>query len=206
MLLEMPTSDHKFPELQDVVGLFSYAIRVRSVLANDMTLVDFIARTRMSVLRAQGVGFTYLEQTDTGDVPITDFHIAYRKFPGDAQWELFGLEVKPVDLIERIESGGLHWVGEKTCKIVLRVDKEEANEVVNIIGSGLIFSHASFDEFNNRFALTLHGLSRVSDLSITIDNLLRSGELSEGTDCTNPVFPDSPDLRDAANRQAAVTR
>lgn len=175
--LVMSAADRRFPELHDAVGLFICHRYVRSMVATHMSLADFIARTKQSVLASYGAGFSHVEPTEIGcAVPAADFHVTYRNFPGDGQWELFNLDVKPVELIERLESADVHLVGEKT-KLMLRVEKEGTAEVANILGSGLLFSDSSFEEFNERFALALRSLSRASDSSITIGELLQREEL-----------------------------
>lgn len=180
ILISMVASDRKFLELEDVVGLFVHSTNFRSVLADGMPLIEFVTQTRMRVSDAQSVGYTHLEQKDIdcpGERPIADMRLNCRNFSEDGQWELFKLEVKPMDIIERLEHAGVDPVGENSNKILLRVDKERTNEKVDICGSGLIFSKESFEEFNDRFALNLRELTRVSDLSVVIEDLLRCKEL-----------------------------
>jgi amino acid adenylation domain-containing protein len=173
IVLMVPASGRRFPELQEVVGLFSYNMFVRSVLATGMSLAELMSETRRNALVAYGNGYIHLERSDIArDMPSCDFCFTYRDFPGNAPWELFNLQIKPVGFVERLESATLNVVGEKSFKLVTRMEKEGGHLVADIIGSGLMFSNASFEKFNSRFLFALRELVRVSDLSLTVGDFL----------------------------------
>lgn len=135
-----------------------------------MPLIELIAGTRMRVLEAQSTGFIYL---DLGETPRHDFEIHYRNFPGDMRWELFNLDLEPMNYLERAEIEGRQLTDEKNSKIMLRVDKQESDDAIYLLGSQMVFSDASFEAFNECFMFALRGLTRVPDLSISVADFLK---------------------------------
>jgi hypothetical protein len=141
----VPVSDRRRPELEHMIGLFTNAVVVRTVMKRGMTFLDLLDRVRGNLVEAcryQDMPLGYLRQVLGVQRPL--FRVLFNFMPQipESALELAGLQVEPLTIAPEPES---------LADVSLNVRPDCGALVCRLVYKADLFSPARIQELGGQF-------------------------------------------------------